>query len=136
MVYNDLVAARRSADHNEGPAGERFCDAAPRFSDSTGVADAATGVFVADQWYRFGGEAGTEMATTPPQLYSCGTYIPGWFAGEIPKHVFATEVGDACFAMSHDDCVTSVQVSVTRCDGFLVYQLPNVPFCNMGYCGQ
>ena len=56
-------------------------------SDRTGSTDSPMGYHTSlsqASWYRFGGEAGTRMATTPPPYKSCGTTSPGWLATALP----------------------------------------------------
>ena len=36
-------------------------------------------------WYRFGGEAGTQMADTCVTMRHCGAWYPGWLSGGHPS---------------------------------------------------
>ena len=125
LVYSELSESTRLASFNDGPLGVANCDAVDRDDG-----------FVGGQWYRVTGDAGDTLLMSAPSPDSCGTGLPGWFNGTHPALLYATEDASLCFAMEHDDCVISLGFEVSRCDGFFVYRLPDVPSCNMGYCTQ
>ncbi|XP_028402491.1 adhesion G protein-coupled receptor L3-like [Dendronephthya gigantea] len=90
-------------------------------------------------WYRFSGDAGniiTSMAVTPGM---CGSTNPGWLNGQHPCMMNETKTGDVCFVDQHGDCGTRVDISITHCGEFYVYQLPKMKNCRKGmgsFCGE
>ena len=85
-------------------------------------------------WFRFTGEAGTQMPETPPKKYSCGTDAPGWLNG---KHPVAEGVVQrvVCFHYEANSCKWSRYVSIQYCGQFYVYKFSGTPVCYLRYCG-
>ena len=87
-------------------------------------------------WYRFTGQAGTQMPDSPPAVNQCGASVPGWLAGGHPgpgEQVSRT----VNFHWSGNTALWSVGVSVTHCPGgYYVYRLPEPPQCSLTYCGE
>ena len=122
------------------------------------------------RWFRFIGQAGTGLPTSPPGRLHCGTDCPGWLAdwdpirgdpphglsrpGVVPSSrqgvapiTICFDVGDFestdCFDRegrrnmnipSNYPCVESVFAQAVNCGSFVLWQLPNVPECPLGYC--
>ena len=74
-------------------------------------------------WYRFGGEAGTQMADTCVKQYHCGTTYPGWLSGGHPSVSDGAVLRKVCFTGYWGCCQYSTFISVRNCDGFYVYKL-------------
>ena len=103
------------------------------------------------RWYRFAGAGGDALPLTDPGYYHCGTTHPGWLsgwatpqgggdppesysgAGRYPAAAEGVVESTVCFDDSRP-CANHVQVGVVRCGGFLLWRLPDAPFCIYGYC--
>ena len=67
----------------------------------------------------------------------CGTNQTGWFNGRLPRVAEGIKSGIVCFKDGNDCCKTSVSISVRRCNGFYVYNLPrSTNGCFKAYCGD
>ena len=85
-------------------------------------------------WVRFGGLSGTHIVTSPPSAYTCGTYYPGWYIGQMPARSM-TAVGAVCYVSSASaTCTWANGIYVTNCDAYYVYGLVDPPGCHMRYC--
>lgn len=115
MAYTTLDDATRHEDYNGGGV---TCD------------DAMGG-----SWYRFSGASGTKMPTMAPAWESCGTWGPGWLDGEYPEVADQKVARKVCFLWKDQNCAYDVDVDVVNCDDFYLFRLPNVPQCEMRYCG-
>ena len=71
-------------------------------------------------WYRFMGNAGTQLVTTPlSKTNICGTNYPGWWNGTLPMIVGATNVGNICFYDGSSSCTNSLSpISATNCSDY------------------
>ena len=94
-------------------------------------------------WFTYNGSAGTRMATTCVPADHCGTFVPGWLAGNHPSVDKGLVVRSVCLSKSQVCCMTSVSVLVRNCNGFFVYKLDvnsslNVTFrvCGSGIKGN
>ena len=91
-------------------------------------------------WYRFVGEAGTQMADTCVKWRHCGALYPGWLSGGHPSVSDGAVLRKVCFTRSADCCYYSTFISVRNCDGFYIYKLsPVVPYyyhCYYRYCSS
>ena len=94
-------------------------------------------------WFTYNGSAGTRMATTCVPADHCGTFVPGWLAGNHPSVDEGLVVRSVCLSKSQVCCMTSVSVLVRNCNGFFVYKLDvnsslNVTFrvCGSGIKGN
>ncbi|XP_068741641.1 uncharacterized protein [Montipora capricornis] len=89
-------------------------------------------------WYRFSGEAGTQMAVSCPTMYHCNTDSPGWLSGTHPTVAEGIVQRKVCF-LQHSNgpncCYFSKDISVRNCGAFYVYRL-DPPRCNSRYCGN
>ena len=114
--YKELKEAEREVNYESN---QRKCD-----SDLSG-------------WFRFTGEAGTQMPETPPKRRSCGTGAPGWLNGKHPAVAEGVVQRKVCFfsGMTDDKCKWSRVVSVRYCGQFYVYKFSGTPRCNLRYCG-
>ena len=83
------------------------------------------------------------MATTCVPADHCGTFVPGWLAGNHPSVDEGLVARSVCLSKSQVCCMTSVSVLVRNCNGFFVYKLDvnsslNVTFrvCGSGIKGN
>ncbi|XP_068739004.1 uncharacterized protein [Montipora capricornis] len=89
-------------------------------------------------WYRFSGEAGTQMADSCPKIHHCSTDSPGWLNGTHPTVAEGIVQRKVCFSQhlnGTDCCYFSKDISVRNCGAFYVYRL-DPPRCNSRYCGN
>ena len=87
-------------------------------------------------WYRFSGEAGTQMAESCANKHYCGTDAPGWLSGGHPAVIDGNVKRKVCFSSFGQCCYYSNFVTVKNCGGFYVYKLERPPKCNLRYCGS
>ena len=91
---------------------------------------------VNNKWYRFTGASGTKMPTSPPPTSRCGTHAPGWLSGSHPSAGQGQVSRKVCFNWSGKTCRWSQTIQVINCNGFYIYQLPNINWgCHGRYCG-
>eukprot|EP00088_Acartia_fossae_P063268 TRINITY_DN76_c2_g1_i1.p1 TRINITY_DN76_c2_g1~~TRINITY_DN76_c2_g1_i1.p1 ORF type:complete len:333 (+),score=60.65 TRINITY_DN76_c2_g1_i1:38-1036(+) len=83
-------------------------------------------------WYRFANNS--VMPEKPPGSGSCGASAGGWSTGKHPETQGTTQIVTVCFQWLEQECWRSRQAMITRCDGFYVYYLDNVPECDARYC--
>ena len=127
-----ISSARKfSYFHND----ERECDRAP--STNSNRED-----WSGPGWYRVTGGAGTQLSThvfTNRTDGYCKTAIGGWITG---GHLQSTTPGQIVNRTikfdrpGYDDTGFNHDISVTNCDGFFVYDLPGINWCNFRYCTQ
>jgi cysteine-rich repeat protein len=89
-----------------------------------------------DSWYRLTGGAGSQMPTTPPEIYACGTDSPGWLNGEHPQVLDGAVDRQVCFHGKGDTCFLDVTIKVRNCGEYYVYKLPDPPDSCLRYCGE
>ncbi|XP_073250462.1 uncharacterized protein [Porites lutea] len=87
-------------------------------------------------WYRFNGEAGTQMADSCVNMYHCGTESPGWLNGTHPDLADGAVKRQVCFSSFDNCCHHSNEITVQHCGGFYVYKLEGQSHCNLRYCGN
>ena len=87
-------------------------------------------------WYRFAGDAGTQMPTKCVPKLQCGTHAPGWLSGAHPTVGEGAVQRKVCFHWSSGCCQWSSNILVRNCGGFFVYELDRPPACNLRYCGE
>ncbi|MFT4626331.1 MAG: hypothetical protein ACI8PZ_005008 [Myxococcota bacterium] len=87
-------------------------------------------------WHRFTGAAGTQMPEVPPDSYSCGTHASGWLNGAHPAGVGDTAVVPSCNHWAGDICWQTLDIEVTNCGDFYVYNLSAPPCCSCVFCGE
>ena len=87
-------------------------------------------------WYRFTGEAGTQMADSCVNMYHCGTESPGWLNGTHPDLNDGAVRRQVCFSSFDNCCHHSNEITVQHCGGFYVYKLERQSHCNLRYCGN
>ncbi|MCA9699748.1 MAG: DUF4215 domain-containing protein, partial [Myxococcales bacterium] len=124
LPYIQLTRSDRNITQNDGNGGIEFCDQ-----------NANDGEWAGLNWYRFTGQAGTQMPTTAPVIYACGTDAPGWLNGSHPSFADGVVARQVCFNWSGNQCNWNSQIQVVACPGYYLYQLPNSPVCALRYCG-
>ena len=88
-------------------------------------------------WYRFNGEAGTQMADSCVNMYHCGTESPGWLNGTHPDLNDEAVKRQVCFSSFDNCCHHSNEITVQHCGAFYVYKLDRQSsHCNLRYCGN
>jgi cysteine-rich repeat protein len=121
--YTTLSEAERNASAPAGP----YCDR----QDAANPQD-----WAGPGWYRFSGAAGTRMSETALGIESCGSYGTGWLNGEHPQLGEGIVDRQVCFSWKDENCPFQAQVQVLTCVDFYLYSFPNVPECDMRYCGE
>ena len=90
-------------------------------------------------WYRFGGAAGTIMATSCVSQHQCGTHAPGWMNGAHPTVADGKVTRTVCYHYFSTCCQWSNNIEVVNCGQYYVYKLLSTPPehpCNLRYCGS
>ena len=87
-------------------------------------------------WYRFTGEAGTQMSENPPEYDHCGTYYSGWLNGSHPENEGEMEKKEICFSHPNKECPFRMKIRLLNCNNYYLYELENVRRCDAGYCAQ
>ena len=90
-------------------------------------------------WYRFTNKAGNILATKTVQEGMCSAKNPGRLIGDHPCVLYETTRAHVCFLSKKDDCKVRVNVSITLCAHFYVYELAAINCTielRMRYCGQ
>ena len=89
-------------------------------------------------WYRFGGGAGTRIATSCGLTYRCGTHATGWMNGAHPTVTDGKVIRTVCYHWNNC-CTWSNDIKVINCGKYYVYKLMSTPPdhpCNLAYCGS
>ena len=84
------------------------------------------------------GAAGTRMAggehVTSKNV--CGTQAPGWLDGDHPADEGMIVTARICFFWKRKPCQWKMDgIKIAKCQGYFVYQLPNIFTCRAKYCG-
>ena len=88
-------------------------------------------------WFRFMGNAGSQIATSCVPVDHCGTKAPGWFNGKHPASPGEEVTGQVCYHWGNDCCKFGAQVAVRNCDDFYVYKLLKIPdVCDLRVCSN
>lgn len=87
-------------------------------------------------WYAFSSEIGGAMPETCPPDDYCGTHAPGWLKGSHPHSIGQRVSRTVCFHHSSNCCVAQTTTEVINCGFYYVYNLPDVPYCYLAYCGK
>jgi hypothetical protein len=101
------------------------------------------------RWYRFRGSAGDALPLASPGRGHCGTDLSGWLSGwsdpgnpldsysgqgQYPTAKDGVMAMTVCFDAGNHPCNYHVLIGAVRCQGFLLWQLPDVPHCIEAYC--
>ena len=89
-----------------------------------------------DQWYRFQAPAGNKMPDKPVYGHKCGTSATGYILGGHPTIAGQVVSRQVQFVnkVNGDNYYRTVNVKVTHCGAFFVYQLPYTKECYLRYC--
>jgi len=88
-------------------------------------------------WYRFSGEAGTQMADSCVNTDHCGTARPGWLKGTHPVVADGAVQRQVCFSRGRGHCCYyTTYIRVRNCGAFYVYKLNRPNVCDLRYCGD
>ena len=88
-------------------------------------------------WYRFGGAAGSQMASSCVAEYRCRTHAPGWLSTPHPSENDGIVSGTVCFNWVGNCCLWSTNIRIRNCGRFYVYELrPPTAGCHLRYCGN
>ncbi|XP_066432336.1 uromodulin-like [Eleutherodactylus coqui] len=86
-------------------------------------------------WYRFIGTGGIRMSETCMPERQCATQFPIWVNGIHPVEKEGIANLTACINYIGSCCYWSTSVQIKACpDGYHVYKINGVPFCNSAYC--
>ena len=102
------------------------------------LSQAIESVFIEKTNHRFTGGAGTKLATSPVEDFHCGTFYTGYLQ-EGTSALPGDEVeATVCFYdyIVSNPCYRPTTIRIKKCSNFWIYNLPNTPYCNYGYCGQ
>ena len=88
-------------------------------------------------WYRFGGQAGTKIATSCVPYGHCGSTSTGWMIGSHPAVSDGKVNRTVCYRNYHDNCCWQRNtIEVLNCGNYLVHKFGKTPGCNYRYCGS
>lgn len=93
-----------------------------------------SGILTAGAWYRFTDSAGTRMLDRCPTT-KCDTAFQGWLRGGQPGYGQVKVTRTVCYQGNSNCCNWPVNIRVTHCKYFIVYQLKPVGGCNLRHCG-
>ncbi|XP_021375796.1 mucin-2-like [Mizuhopecten yessoensis] len=98
--------------------------------------DSLCDVMVREKWYRFVGEAGSDMTNDRESLMrnSCGTFNPLWMDGEIPDVAEGIVDRKVCLKSLLSSCHKSFTIQVKNCCSYRVYYLHSANMCPSSYC--
>eukprot|EP00112_Aurelia_sp_Birch-Aquarium-sp1_P009532 Seg2086.2 transcript_id=Seg2086.2/GoldUCD/mRNA.D3Y31 product="Pancreatic secretory granule membrane major glycoprotein GP2" protein_id=Seg2086.2/GoldUCD/D3Y31 len=116
-------------------------------SDSSRSVLSTDGTYTHDQsingWYRFSGNAGTQMIDYEPLwqsgVYRCKALALGWLSGKHPNESEGKVSRTVCFSYNGNKCWHPTTIKVKNCGNFYVYwlkgryRLPESRY--MRYCG-
>ena len=116
--HKELTTADRREDYSI-PSGGLECDS-----------DLESG------WYRFTGEAGTQMAHTcmSTGLTACSALGSGWLVDSYPTVDEGIVHRGVCFRTPGSCCAHAVTIRVRNCGPFMVYHLDKTKSCPYRYC--
>lgn len=89
-----------------------------------------------NDWYRFEGDAGKQMATTCPPANRCDADIPGWLNGAHPTVAEGEVKRKVCFHQAEDCCKKERSIQVKNCGSYYIYRITGTPACKLRYCGE
>jgi hypothetical protein len=92
-------------------------------------------------WYRFGGDAGTQLSTTcVPRTadynnLKCRTHGVSWLNGAHPCVGDGKVTRTVCFSWASSCCLWKKDIEVINCGFFYIYKLVYPFGCSGRYCG-
>jgi cysteine-rich repeat protein len=121
LPYTEFTDPNRNVNLQNGPV---YCDQ----QNGNG--------WVGPGWYRFTGQAGTQMPESAPATYRCATHATGWLNGVHPTLADGVVARQACFNWSGNTCSWNANIQVVACPGYYLYNLVAPPACSLRYCGE
>ena len=70
------------------------------------------------------------------KLYACGTHVGTWLKGGHPMNPGETVERSICFSKSCSETNSKMDIALTNCINYFVYNLTNVKYCYLRYCTQ
>ena len=91
-------------------------------------------------WYRFGGDAGTQLSTTcvdrtDTSNLKCRTYAVSWLNGTHPSVSDGKVTRTVCLSWTGNCCRWKKDIEVINCGFFYIYKLVSIRICSFRYCG-
>ena len=127
--YKVLDQADRSVNH--GGCGYNGSDYVECYCDDIDLVTSSD--WQGPGYYRIISTAGSRLPESSPGFEHCGTFYTGWLRGEHPQEIYVEKNMSVCFD-ANIICFWEADITVTNCDGFFVYLLPDTPDCRLRYC--
>ena len=95
---------------------------------------------ITTRWYRFGGDAGTQLPTTcvprtDTNSLICHAHAVSWLNGAHPSVVDGNVTRTVCFSWAGNCCWHRKDIEVINCSFFYIYKLVSPTTCSVRYCG-
>ena len=88
-------------------------------------------------WYRFGGQAGTKIASSCVPYGHCGGSSTVWMLGSHPTVDDGKVNRTVCYRDDYGNCCSQQStIKVLNCGNYFVYNFREEPGCNYRYCGS
>ena len=116
--YSNLSEANRNTNHQTPQPEPTLCDSQ-----------------LPKGWYRFVGDAGTKMQTTPVPRDRCGTVKSGWLETAHPSVEDGKVRRNVCFGSLSTDCGDGRSIFVKNCGLYYIYELLAPQGCPKRFCG-
>jgi hypothetical protein len=106
----------------------------------TGGSSDLCDIGISTGWYRFGGDAGTQLSTTcvprtDTNNRKCHTDAVSWLNGAHPSVNDGKVTRTVCFSWNVNCCKWQRAIDVINCGFFYIYKLVSSPNCSLRYCG-
>ena len=134
VEYMVLDKADRSVNNED--CGHNGADDDECYCDEYGSSYTVSSDWQGPGYYRIMSSAGSRLPESSPGYKHCGTYISGWLRGGHPQDIYAEKNMTVCFDVDFVDgiCFWKADITVTNCDGYYVYWMPDTPICYSRYC--
>jgi len=134
VEYMVLDQADRSVNNEDCVPGGDEC-----YCDKIDCAGDTSSDWQGPGYYRIMSSAGNRLPESDPGHYQCGTVYPGYLKGEHPQDIYAEKEMIVCFnvGFGYGCDLNHSNITVTNCDGFFVYWLPDTPsttYSRLRYC--
>ena len=125
--YKVLDNPKRKATYST-PSGQWKCD-------QTGYSNISPD-WKGPGWYRFAINVGSKIPEHTVGGERCNTGGSGWLQGNHPITVGETKTAKVCFNGVYGICNWSATIKIRHCGSYFIYNLPDAPHCNLGYCAE
>merc|ERR1712223_2264400 len=136
--YKSLTDSKRRYDFTDASAEllNYFCQQCRYFCDLNGKSYTSED-WDGPGWYRITGQAGTQLSENFSnwKRNHCGTYNSGHMLGGHPQPR-QTVTREVCFRPDCSKLYENLQIEVTNCVGYYVYNLKEMAACHRRYCTQ